>query len=101
MRTDLEKIFSDLKVPVSASNTANSTWVKSTMQSGKNAMQGVQQGQSNATPDVSGMGMKDAVYMLESKGYVVIVHGKGKVSSQSIPKGTPVIKGKQIILILN
>ncbi len=55
----------------------------------------------NLVPDVSGMGLKDAVYMLESGGLRVQVVGKGKVQSQSIPAGTKIIKGQNITLQLS
>ena len=33
----------------------------------------------NIVPDVTGMGLKDAVYMLENNGMNVEVQGKGRV----------------------
>lgn len=52
-------------------------------------------------PSVVGMGAKDAVYLLESKGVKVRISGVGKVKRQSIVPGTK-ITGKQIInLTLN
>ncbi|MBE0649090.1 MAG: transpeptidase family protein [Bacteroidales bacterium] len=47
-------------------------------------------------PDVTGMGMKDAVYLLEKNGLHVIVSGKGSVVSQSIAPGTIVLKGTDV-----
>ena len=52
-------------------------------------------------PDVKGMGLKDAVYMLETSGLQVQVVGKGKVQSQSIQPGTAIVKGQNIILQLS
>ena len=52
-------------------------------------------------PDVKGMGLKDAVYMLETSGLQVQVLGKGKVQSQSIQPGTAIVKGQNIILQLS
>lgn len=51
-------------------------------------------------PDVTGMTLKDAVYMLESYGMNVKVTGKGKVLAQSIPTGSKLIKGQNILLQL-
>lgn len=51
-------------------------------------------------PSVIGMGVKDAVYLLESKGLRVNLSGVGKVHSQSISQGTLVRKGQTIGLIL-
>ena len=53
------------------------------------------------TPDVAGMGLKDAVYILENKGLTIALQGKGKVISQSIAAGTNFIKGQKITLFLN
>lgn len=55
----------------------------------------------NLVPDVTGMGLKDAVYMLENSGLRVQVVGAGKVSIQSLTPGTRIIKGQQIILQLS
>lgn len=51
-------------------------------------------------PDVVGMGIRDAVYMLESAGLKVRVSGKGKVAKQSIPPGSKAVKGNTICLVL-
>ena len=51
-------------------------------------------------PDVEGMGIKDAVYLLENEGYKVVFHGSGRVSSQTPAAGDPLEKGKQITLTL-
>jgi cell division protein FtsI (penicillin-binding protein 3) len=51
-------------------------------------------------PDVKGMGIKDALYMLESKGVQVQVVGAGKVTKQSVPPNTPIKQVKKIVLQL-
>ncbi len=55
----------------------------------------------NIMPDVTGMGVKDAVYILESSGLQVTVKGKGKVKEQSITPGTEIMKGQNITLQLS
>lgn len=55
----------------------------------------------NLVPSVIGMGAKDAVYLLESKGLRVALTGVGKVSSQSLPQGTLIKKGQTISIHLN
>ena len=47
-------------------------------------------------PDVKGMGAKDAVYMLESRGLKVKLEGVGCVVSQSIPPYVKYKKGQTI-----
>ena len=52
------------------------------------------------TPNVTGMGAKDAVYLLETRGLKVKLHGRGKVKSQSYPAGREIVKGSECVLIL-
>lgn len=51
-------------------------------------------------PDVRGLNLRDAVYLLESIGCKVKVNGKGKIVSQSVEPGTAVKKGMIINLNL-
>ena len=44
-------------------------------------------------PDVIGMGARDAVFLLESRGVKARIHGRGKVKSQSIYAGTTIKEG--------
>jgi cell division protein FtsI (penicillin-binding protein 3) len=55
----------------------------------------------SVTPDVTGMGLKDALYMLENKGFRTSVIGRGRVVSQSLAPGTAYSKGQKISLLLN
>ena len=56
---------------------------------------------STVTPNVIGMGLKDAVYLLENKGLKITVTGRGKVVNQSLLAGTNFTKGQKISLLLN
>ncbi len=51
-------------------------------------------------PDVTGMGAKDAVYLLETYGIRVKLHGRGKVKNQSLTPGSAVVKNGECLLIL-
>jgi len=55
----------------------------------------------NTIPDVVGMGLKDAVYLLENRGLKVTATGRGKVVNQSLAGGTNINKTQTISLILN
>ena len=44
-------------------------------------------------PDITGMGARDAVYMMESRGIKTRLYGRGKVVKQSLMPGTPVKRG--------
>jgi cell division protein FtsI (penicillin-binding protein 3) len=52
------------------------------------------------SPDVRGMGLQDAVYLLENKGILVKVLGKGSVVKQSLEAGSNYEKGVEIVLEL-
>ena len=52
-------------------------------------------------PDVKGMGLKDALYLLESIGMKVSVKGKGKVVNQSIEAGSALSKEMKVMLELS
>jgi cell division protein FtsI (penicillin-binding protein 3) len=49
-------------------------------------------------PSVSGMGLRDALFLLENLDLKVVPIGSGKVRSQSIPPGLPVRKGQTVLL---
>ena len=55
----------------------------------------------NVAPDVIGMGARDAVYQLESRGLKVRVQGRGKVKSQSYPAGKAIVKGSECVLVMH
>jgi cell division protein FtsI (penicillin-binding protein 3) len=52
----------------------------------------------NVVPNVLGMRLKDALYILENRGMKVGVNGYGVVKRQSVPSGTRAIKGTYITL---
>ena len=52
------------------------------------------------TPDVMGMTLRDAIYVLETCGYEVRLKGAGRVKKQSVMPGRKIIKGNKIIIEL-
>ncbi len=60
-----------------------------------------QKSKKKIVPDVKGMGLKDAVYILENSGLKVFVEGVGKVKEQSLTPGQKCIKGMSISLKLS
>jgi cell division protein FtsI (penicillin-binding protein 3) len=54
----------------------------------------------NLVPDVTGMGLRDALYILENAGISVSTSGRGKVIQQSLRPGTRVIPGTRVTLEL-
>lgn len=55
----------------------------------------------NTMPNVRGMGLKDALYILENIGVKVAVKGSGKVTNQSVAPGTALGKGIAVVLELS
>ena len=51
-------------------------------------------------PNVVGMGLQDAIFLLENYGLKVEFSGKGSIKGQSIPKGKSIRKGQNITLQL-
>ena len=72
----------------------NPIWGHALESSGKTiALHRVPEVDKNTMPDVHGMGAKDAVYLIESRGVKVKLNGRGKVMEQSIGAGERIKKG--------
>ena len=56
--------------------------------------------ETGTIPDVSGLGARDAIRLLESVGLNVRLHGQGRVQKQSIPAGSKSVRGQTITLEL-
>ena len=78
----------------------NSEWVKVTHSvNGGVAMKSVEL-DDETVPDLTGMNVMDAVYLIESMGWKVSFSGRGLVESQNVKAGTKLEKGKTISLKL-
>lgn len=102
MKNDLKSIFSYLNM-VSVDSATSGYWRALQLQSNAASLKAAQQNDNRSfiTPDVTGMGLKDAVYLLENKGLITVVSGRGRVINQSIAAGTVFTKGQKISLVLN
>jgi cell division protein FtsI (penicillin-binding protein 3) len=80
--------------------TGNPIWGKAAKEPSEVGLQRTQM-YSNVMPDLTGMGARDAVFLLESRGIKSVIHGRGRVKSQSYQAGTPIVKGRTCILTLN
>lgn len=56
---------------------------------------------TNMVPKALGLGLKDAIFLLENRGLKVIASGRGKVIFQSLPEGTNFMKGQTITITLH
>ena len=76
-------------MPVAVSETS---WI--------NSQQKSLQIKENIVPSVVGMGLRDAIYLLESQGLNVKPVGRGAVTKQSVPAGAKIAKGQLIVIEL-
>ena len=102
VKNDLASIFNYLSIASTDSSTSG-FWRTAIVKSNTAGLNLTTKAVTGAfiTPDVKGMGLKDAVYLLENKGFKTAVSGKGRVVNQSITAGTNFNKGQKIILMLN
>lgn len=78
----------------------NPIWGHATRGNGHIALTRQAQTQANVMPDVTGMGARDAVFLIESRGVKTRLYGRGKVTQQSIAAGHTISKGMACILTL-
>ncbi len=98
---DVKKVMEELRIPFTDS-VGKKTWVtvepdnsfhpvlKGTATIGKMQM-----------PELKGLGLKDALFLLEERRLKVQIIGKGKVKNQSIPAGTAIQPKQTITIELN
>jgi cell division protein FtsI (penicillin-binding protein 3) len=72
-----------------------------TVDTGRNVRLRPKQLIKGIVPDVAGMSLRDAVYLLETSGLQVQVVGRGRVQWQSLPAGTSSSKGQPITIQLS
>jgi cell division protein FtsI (penicillin-binding protein 3) len=96
---DLKQICTVLGLN-SNSNKIQDEWVKSSRAESYFTFSSVTP-KVGVVPDVNGMGIRDAVYLLEKAGYKVTFSGKGKVNKQSVEPGIFVNRGTVINLELS
>ncbi len=96
-----ELVYAAAELGIPFQSLSNQPWVA---QESGNGLQLLDKNVVEATgtvPDVRGMGLRDAIYLLESSGLQVSVAGAGAVLSQSIDPGTLIEKGTSISIILS
>ncbi|HAN66753.1 MAG TPA: peptidoglycan glycosyltransferase [Chitinophagaceae bacterium] len=102
LKNDLSTLFRFMNIPYHDSIVSGS-WRSAVIRQHSAGL--VQPGQistpPSTVPDVSGMGLKDALYLLENKGLRAVANGRGRVVNQSLAPGSTFKKGEKIILMLN
>ncbi len=95
---DLKKVMGELHINYKDSVNEND-WSR-LYAVNYNPVLNMQSVQKNSMPDVKGMGLKDALYLLENNNVKVITRGRGKVKSQSIVAGTVITKNQTVTIEL-
>ncbi|HLN21205.1 MAG TPA: penicillin-binding protein [Bacteroidales bacterium] len=97
-RKDIDEVLSNFDVRYK--RTSDNDWV-ATRESGDTIRLATVKQQGGLVPDVRGMSLRDAVYLLESNGLNVRVNGKGKVLRQSPEHGARYNEGTTVSLEMN
>jgi cell division protein FtsI (penicillin-binding protein 3) len=101
MKNELSSIFTSLNLPYNDSGTSG-YWRSVQLKNNAGVLNTTANSTTGSvTPNVIGMGLKDAVYILENMGLKVTATGRGRVMNQSLAAGTNFNKNKNIALILN
>ena len=101
-KQQLEVVLNKLGQPTSKNDTTEengSEWAQAIV-SKEGAKISSRKYTKNLMPDVVGMGLKDALYLLENEGLQVEVVGVGKIKEQSITAGAALSKGLKVTIKL-
>jgi cell division protein FtsI (penicillin-binding protein 3) len=81
-------------------NSGNAEWVASSSNT-KGVILTRKEGTKTGIPNVLGMGLKDALYLLENSGASVRINGKGTVVKQVPQAGSKIAKGTSVYIELS
>jgi cell division protein FtsI (penicillin-binding protein 3) len=97
-RNDIDEVLGNMKVRYR--RTSSDDWV-ATRESGDTIRLSSVRIQEGLIPDVRGMSLRDAVYLLENSGLRVRYKGKGRVLRQSPEHGSRYFEGSVVSLEMN
>jgi cell division protein FtsI (penicillin-binding protein 3) len=96
---ELQMLCNKFGISNHATGEAADGWVKS-IPVNRSIQWKANKTEAPVVPDVTGMSLRDALYVLENKGIKVVYQGKGRVKGQSISPGTPANNAYLINLVL-
>jgi len=98
-REDIKYVLNHLTISSHLiTGEAESEWVKTGSDVSSIDLKELQT-DANLVPDVRGMGLRDAIYLLENRGLRVLVEGYGSVSYQSLTPGVAIRNSSGTIYI--
>ena len=95
---DISKVLSHLELPYNGGSSSDWTVIRANKETDTLHLL-TRNVPLETIPNVVGMGLRDAIFLLENRGLKVKFTGQGKVVRQSFKPGTP-IRGQTINLIL-
>jgi cell division protein FtsI (penicillin-binding protein 3) len=95
---DIRRVYQAMQQPL-VDSTASDPWGQVLAGGNGIVMKGGKLPQ-DVMPNVKGMGLRDAVYILETLGLKVMVKGKGRVIAQSLTPGMRLAKGITVTIEL-
>lgn len=98
-KADFAVIYEELGLPLADRSARENEWVTTTRDTAQIILTS-RKVDFSVVPDVRGMGLRDALYLLENSGLKVGAGGAGSVVSQSVPPGSKVSKGSYIAIEL-
>lgn len=99
-KSELCEVFDEMDIPYN-DDGIHSDWVLSYCKDSVVSLKNRIIPSSAQVPNVIGMGLKDAIYLLENKGLKVKFSGMGAVKKQSLKPGQAIRKGQTIYLSLS
>ena len=95
LKDDFLVIYDELDFDVEDEKVKEHDWVLTTRENGEVVLE-PRTIIETLVPNVKGMGLRDAIYLLENSGLKVGVSGSGMVSKQSLTPGSKVRRGSYI-----
>lgn len=99
LKKDFLKIYDHLDIDIDKSMAEDADWVVTNREEEEIVLK-PRNVDVSVVPNVKGMGLRDALYLLENCGLKVGVSGAGSVSQQSIQAGSKVKRGSYITIEL-
>jgi cell division protein FtsI (penicillin-binding protein 3) len=98
-KQDIVTIFNELNIPIE-SKADDAEWIitSTKQESVAIAPRAVRE---NLVPNVVGMGLRDAIFLLENQGLRVKITGSGMVKTQSVSAGSKIYDGQEINIELS
>lgn len=97
---ELNEVCNKLRISNYDRDTAKADWVSAGLQANRALYWKPRKIELGTVPDVNGLQLRDALYLLENLGYRVRTIGRGRVTSQNPAPRRPLEKGSTVMVTL-